>query len=112
MTVGFSVGSELTSWITGGFSVAETVETGDSYECGGKDYEWVAVWKEVPRTSYRVRNHRYNSCTGSTPVSSPFLLTSPNTGYKNRHFYCVRGKDFVRNMGDSYNIEPGTPGGP
>ncbi|KAK1775761.1 hypothetical protein QBC45DRAFT_421414 [Copromyces sp. CBS 386.78] len=111
MSIGFSVGAELASWISGGFSVEQSVETGSAYECSG-DHEWVAVWKIVPRTSYWVRNALFNSCTGSQPVGSPFLLTSPNSGTKDRSFYCVRGKKYVRNLGDSYNIEPGTPGKP
>ncbi|KAJ4390257.1 hypothetical protein N0V85_007405 [Neurospora sp. IMI 360204] len=112
MSIGFSVGSELTSWISGGFSVEQSVETGNAFECQGQAYEWVAVWKVVARTSYRVRNAVYNSCTGNSPTGNVFLLTSPNSGTYNRNFYCVRGKQYVRNLGDSYNVEPGTPGKP
>lgn len=112
MSIGYTVSAELTKWISGGFSVEQSVETGNSFECQGQAYERVAVWKVVARTSYRVRNGVYNSCTGGKPSGNVFLITSPNSGTYNRNFYCVRGKQYVRNLGDSYNVEPGTPGRP
>ncbi|KAK3955896.1 hypothetical protein QBC32DRAFT_367387 [Pseudoneurospora amorphoporcata] len=112
MSISFSVSSKLTSWISGGFSVEKSVETSNAFECQGQAYKWVVVWKVVARTLYRVRNAIYNSCTGNSPTGNVFLLTSPNSSTYNRNFYCVRGKQYVRNLGDSYNVEPGTPGKP
>ncbi|KAK3344884.1 hypothetical protein B0H65DRAFT_188238 [Neurospora tetraspora] len=89
----------MTIRFTAGFRVEQSVSLSTTKTCFA-DNDWVAVWNRVGRTSYKVRNGLFNSCTGTRPHGDVFLITSPNaSSKKGGNPYCVRGKRYVRNLG-------------
>ena len=110
-TIGFSVSANPNQWVSAGFAVEMSTETGQQYQCGGKEGERVCLWKSVGRTAYKVRNGQYNACTGVEPYGPEFEMVSPNSGDKGSRFYCVHGH-YCRDIGDRYELErwPGGPG--
>lgn len=50
-TVGFSVTASLTAWLSAGFSVSQTWETGNSQECGGKAGDEICIWQKIAHTA-------------------------------------------------------------
>lgn len=99
-TIGYSASANLFGWISGGFTVEETVETGNNYECEGS-HERVCMWKEVGRTAYRVKNMRNNWCFGEVQDGGEFEIVSPNSNTIGSRMYCVRGQ-YCRGMGERY----------
>ncbi|EGO58358.1 hypothetical protein NEUTE1DRAFT_41295 [Neurospora tetrasperma FGSC 2508] len=106
MTIRFTAGAKLSRWITAGFRVEQSTTTGSIKECRAGAYDWVAAWVKVGRTSYRVRNGLFNSCTGTKPQGDVFTITSPNANNNGGNPYCVRGKRYVRRLGDSWDEAP------
>lgn len=103
-TVRFTASAKLTQWISAGFRVEQSTTTGEVSLCRGKEYERIAVWVRIGRTSYKVRNGLFNACTGTKPHGDVFTITSPNTNDSGS--YCVRGHQYVRNLGDNYDETP------
>ncbi|KAI1812785.1 hypothetical protein GGS20DRAFT_587134 [Poronia punctata] len=101
-TIGFSItsGSDITEWISGGFSVSESWTTGNSYTCNGGAGDTVCIWQSVAHTAYKVRNGSYNSCTGFEPSGDEIEISSPNEDNRGGGFYCVVGT--CRSQGDEY----------
>ncbi|KAK3951846.1 hypothetical protein QBC32DRAFT_398401 [Pseudoneurospora amorphoporcata] len=111
MTIRFTAGAKLSTWSSAGFRVEQSTTTGMIKECKAGAYDWVAGWMKVGRTQYRVRNGLFNACTGTKPHGDVFTITSPNTNNRGGNPYCVGGKRYVRNLGDSWDETP-KPGRP
>jgi hypothetical protein len=102
-TVSWSAAASVVSWISGGFAVEKSVETGNTYTCQGNPGDWFALWKKVAQTAYTVHNGIENPCTGQfTANSGNIVMWSPNKGTKGTNYYCVYGKQYVRNRGDRW----------
>ncbi|UPK92245.1 hypothetical protein LCI18_003180 [Fusarium solani-melongenae] len=113
----YSIGwtaNAATSWISAGFDVVTTIETGNSYVCNGNANDFFAVWKNQGQTAYTVQNGVYNSCTNSwLSVGGHIIVWSPNANNRRGFYYCVYGRNYVRAMGDRWlDTSPNTPGGP
>ncbi|KAG7284445.1 hypothetical protein NEMBOFW57_010818 [Staphylotrichum longicolle] len=93
-TIGWTASATAYSWISAGFAVEMSIETGNSYNCHGNAYEWVAVWKKIGQTAYTVQNYDLNPCTGSRANGPPFVMWSPNAYERGTYYYCVRGKEY------------------
>lgn len=104
-TVRFTAGAKVSQWISAGFRVEKSTTTGEINICHA-EHDWVAAWMKVGRTSYRVRNGLFNACTGTKPHGPVFTITSPNSNSRGGNPYCVRGKRYVRNVGDSWDEAP------
>lgn len=89
------------SWISGGFAVEESIETGNDYTCEGKTGEDVCVWYNVAYTGYTVADWTYNSCTGSHQDTVPYVIWSPNSNNGHGNYYCATG-DECATQGDGY----------
>ncbi|RMJ01442.1 hypothetical protein CDV36_015814 [Fusarium kuroshium] len=102
------------SWISAGFDVVTTIETGNSYVCNGNPNEFFAVWKKQGQTAYTVQKGIWNSCTNAwLPVGGNIIIWSPNANNRRGYYYCVYGRNYVRAMGDRWlDTSPNTPGGP
>ena len=110
-TVGFSASVTPWGWTSAGFDVSMSVETGNSWTCEGGPGSWFAVWKSQAQTAYTVTNYRQDPCIGNTE-SAPFVMWSPNSNDRGAYYYCVQGRDYVRNVGDSWVDYNGRAGGP
>ncbi|KAI8663172.1 hypothetical protein NCS57_00917300 [Fusarium keratoplasticum] len=112
-SIGWSANA-ATSWISAGFDVVRTIETGNSYVCNGNPNDFFAVWKNQGQTAYTVQNGVYNSCTNSwLSVGGHIIVWSPNANNRRGFYYCVYGRNYVRAMGDRWlDTSPNTPGGP
>ncbi|CAJ0555381.1 Ff.00g054460.m01.CDS01 [Fusarium sp. VM40] len=113
----FSIGwtaNAAVSWISAGFSVVQTIETGASYECWGNPGDYLAVWKKQGQTAYTVQQGIYSPCTSSwQSVGGHVIIWSPNDQNKRGNYYCVYGRQYVRNIGDRWlDTSAGEPGGP
>ncbi|KAK3905792.1 hypothetical protein C8A05DRAFT_41308 [Staphylotrichum tortipilum] len=112
-TIGWSAGASAAGWISGGFAVEQSVETGQQYSCEFGPGSYFAVWKKVGQTAYTVQNWDLNQCTGAHKSGGPFVMWSPNSHNKGMWFYCVSGRQYVRWLGDRWlDTDPGMPGGP
>jgi len=99
-TIGWSASVTGTiNWLSGGFSVQESVTTGDTYTCSAGPGESVCVWVDIPHIAYTVAlgvvDPNYQ-CT--TQPYGPLVMESP-TGTMT--YYCVRG-DACRTNGEEY----------
>ncbi|KAH7263769.1 hypothetical protein BKA59DRAFT_449962 [Fusarium tricinctum] len=112
-SIGWSANAAV-SWISAGFSVIQTIETGNSYECWGNPGDFFAVWKKQGQTAYTVQQGIYNPCTSSwLPVGGHIIIWSPNDQNRRGNYYCVYGRQYVRNIGDRWlDTSAGEPGGP
>jgi hypothetical protein len=111
-TIGFSASATAWEWLSGGFDVEVSIETGNDYSCTGQPGDYLAVWKKVGQTAYTVQNANLNQCAGTRPSGSPFVMWSPNGHDRGIYFYCVKGRDYVRWKGDRWLDTTPTPGGP
>ncbi|KAK4119692.1 hypothetical protein N657DRAFT_603964 [Parathielavia appendiculata] len=112
-TVGWTASLSAAQWISGGFSVESTIETGNQHVCHGQAHEYFAIWKNQAQTAYTVQNALYNACTGMHPSGSHFVMWSPNRDNRGGNYYCVYGRQYVRWIGDRWlDTAPHTPGGP
>lgn len=73
-TIGWTASLSATQWISGGFAVESTIETGNQYVCHGQAHEYFAIWKNQAQTAYTVQNAVYNACTGMRPSGSHFVM--------------------------------------
>ncbi|KAF5563176.1 hypothetical protein FNAPI_2804 [Fusarium napiforme] len=112
-SIGWSANAAV-SWISAGFSVVQTIDTGNNYECWGNPRDWFAVWKKQAQTAYTVQQGIYNSCTNSwQPVGGHIIIWSPNAQNRRGNYYCVFGRQYVRAIGDRWlDTSAGEPGGP
>ncbi|KAK1758186.1 hypothetical protein QBC47DRAFT_358065 [Echria macrotheca] len=111
-TISWSASASAFSWITGGFAVEQSVETGNDYRCSADAGDTVSVWKNEAQTAYTVRNADLNQCTGMHDNGSPYVMWSPNAGGRGSSFYCVHGDRYNRNKGDRWLDTNGRAGGP
>ncbi|KAH6650203.1 hypothetical protein F5144DRAFT_636699 [Chaetomium tenue] len=112
-SIGWSASLSAASWITGGFAVESSIETGNQFPCRGEAYDYFAVWKKMGQTAYTVQNGDYNQCSGFQKSGSPFVMWSPNTNNRGGNFYCVFSQQYARNIGDQYiDKSDKWPGGP
>ncbi|RYP57212.1 hypothetical protein DL770_010717 [Monosporascus sp. CRB-9-2] len=112
-TVGFTATVNPAAWISGGFSVSQSWNTGNSYTCGGNSGDTVCVWYNTAHTAYTVQNGIVNTvCGGSEPVGDPFILFSPNSENVGGSYYCVIGAQYCRSKGQGYWDKSGRAGGP
>lgn len=96
-SVSIDAGSE---WISGGFSVAETWTTGNTYTCDGNPGDTVCVWANIAHTSYTVMGNYTSPCFVDTYPSELYTIQSPNVNNAGGGYYCVVG--YCRNNGDEY----------
>jgi hypothetical protein len=112
----FSIGwqGNAGTWLSGGFSIVRTIETGNSYVCNGNPNEFFAVWKNQGQTAYNVQNGLFNPCLNTfQPVGGESRIWSPNANNRRGYYYCVYGRGYVRAIGDRWLDTAGhTPGGP
>lgn len=112
-TVGWHASAEAFGWISAGFAVEQSIETGNDYDCDGSPGDYLAVWKNQAQTAYTVQNTEYNVCTGTRYVGNQYVMWSPNNDNRGGYYYCVYGRDYVRNKGDQWlDTSPDHPGGP
>lgn len=90
-TIGFSSSISPTNWISGGFSVEQSIETGNDYECTVNRGESVCVWYKVAHTAYTVHNWQSDTCSNEKEYSDSYVMTSPNENNSGGGFYCVTG---------------------
>ncbi|KAK8084047.1 hypothetical protein PG996_002828 [Apiospora saccharicola] len=109
-SVGFSASAAAWEWLTGGFSVERSVETGNSWSCQKEGDVMFSLWKKQGQTAYTVQNH-YVSCAGRQDVGSPYVIWSPNSRNINGFYYCVVGHQYCRNNGDRWLETDGPAGG-
>lgn len=96
-TVGYTVSAGIAEWISGGFSVEESVTTGNTYTCDGNPNDEICVWATIPHTAYTV--HDINEHCGGPQDSR--ILKSPNTDWDTpTGYYCVVGT--CRSEGQMY----------
>ncbi|KAF4214893.1 hypothetical protein CNMCM8980_000928 [Aspergillus fumigatiaffinis] len=97
--------------ISGGFSVAESWTTGNTYPCNSGPHETFCVWYNTAHTAYTVRNTLRNRCTGYAPdnYGPDYVMFSTNIGNKGGHCYCVVGT--CRSQGENYWDKSGRAGG-
>lgn len=111
-TIGWSVNfGGSYNWIDAGFSVQKSVETGNAHTCDGNARDYFAIWRETGTTAYTVHNLSLNQCSSS--VGGNFIIWSPNRDDKYSRYYCVYGRNYVRQKGDRYlDKSAGRPYGP
>ncbi|KAI7162803.1 hypothetical protein KC349_g1722 [Hortaea werneckii] len=108
---GWSASASAAGWITGGFSVQESVSSGNAYTCDAGPGESVCLWKHIGHTAYTVQNQLCNPCSGCKNLGEKYVMTSPNSNNIGTNFYCVRGSA-CRLRGShywQYNIRAGGP---
>lgn len=112
-SIGWSANAAV-GWISGGFDVVKTIETGNSYVCEGVPNDFFAVWKKQGQTAYTVKKGSFNACTNTwLPSGGNIIIWSPNSNNRRGNYYCVYGRNYVRAMGDRWlDTSPNTPGGP
>ncbi|KAF5563112.1 hypothetical protein FPHYL_5343 [Fusarium phyllophilum] len=112
-TIGWTATLTPVSWISGGFSVSESWNTGNTYTCTGSADEDVCVWYNTALTAYTVQNKERDSCAvggGWDSTGDPFVMYSPNESNRGGGYYCVIGT--CRAQGDNYWDYSGRAGGP
>ncbi|KAF5660303.1 hypothetical protein FCIRC_12181 [Fusarium circinatum] len=112
-TIGWTATLTPVSWISGGFSVSESWNTGNTYTCTGSAGEDVCVWYNTAHTAYTVQNKERDSCAvggGWDSTGDPFVMYSPNESNRGGGYYCVIGT--CRAQGDNYWDYSGRAGGP
>lgn len=109
-SIGFSADATYEEWISGGFSVEMSWETGNEYVCGGSTGETVCTWYQTAHTAYTVVNCDATTCDPECNPSDPFVMFSPNHNNAGGGYYCVTGT--CRAQGDSYWNFDGPAGGP
>jgi hypothetical protein len=111
-SVSWSASANVFQWISAGFAVEQTAETGNDYNCEGQANEVVCVWKNQAQTAYTVQNGDYNRCSGTTDRGGRYVMWSPNAGGRGSYYYCVHGEQYCRNQGDRWLDMGGRAGGP
>ncbi|KAK4121847.1 hypothetical protein N657DRAFT_673103 [Parathielavia appendiculata] len=101
ITVGSATSGSVSSWISGGFAVEMSIETGKTRACDGGPGKTVFTWKAVRRTAYKVQDYRFNQRNAGEPARNVHEKISPNRNGVGGDFYCGRG-DACRNRGDQY----------
>ncbi|KAF7555826.1 hypothetical protein G7Z17_g1937 [Cylindrodendrum hubeiense] len=113
-TIGFSASASIAGWITGGFDVQQSWETGRAYNCYGAKGDTVCVWYNTAHTAITVKNLLTLQIPCTNPVrqyvSDPVILKSPNARNRGGGYYCVIGA--CRSIGDDYWDNTGPAGGP
>ena len=109
-SVGWSASASAT-WISGGFSVVQTIETGNAHACPGVANDYLAVWKHQAQTAYTVRSLLKSPCYKDEDFGTR-VIWSPNENNRGGFFYCVYGKQYVRSIGDRWLDKTGRAGGP
>jgi hypothetical protein len=112
LTIGFSASLSPVSWISGGFDVSMSYNTGRTYACSANSHEVVCEWYNMAHTAYTVQN-MYRNCHASRwrPDGPTFVMKSPNV--RNRGavgHYCV--VNTCRSIWDNYWDNDGPAGGP
>jgi len=111
-SVSWSAGATAFQWLSAGFAVEQSVETGNNYECEGEHGETISVWKNQAQTAYTVQNGIYNTCSGTSESGNKYVMWSPNSGGRGSYYYCVHGEQYCRNKGDRWLDMGGRAGGP
>ncbi|KAK2022996.1 hypothetical protein LX32DRAFT_628926 [Colletotrichum zoysiae] len=114
-TVGWSASATAWGWLTAGFAVEMSTETGNSYECPGEAHDFFALWKSQAQTAYSVRNFQSTDalCGAVNKAdTTPFVMWSPNSNNRGGYYYCVYGKQYVRHQGARWLDTKPIVGGP
>lgn len=110
-SIGWSASATAWSWLSAGFAVEASIETGNNYACPGNAHDYFAVWKLQAQTAYTVVNRQY-SCAGGRDIGNSYVMWSPNRDNRGGKYYCVYGRQYVRWMGDRWLDTTPIPGGP
>lgn len=95
-------------WISGGFSVAKSVTTGQSNTCLAEKGQTVCVYEAVGYTEYTVRKCEKNLCTPTKKDCDPtYRMSSPNQNDKGSYYYC---SSTCRDVGYQYWVKGGGGG--
>ncbi|KAF2094600.1 hypothetical protein NA57DRAFT_80399 [Rhizodiscina lignyota] len=109
-SVGWSADLVATEWISGGFSVDESWETGNEYQCTAGTGETVCIWYGTAHTAYTVQNN-YDTTCNEDSTGGPFVMYSPNANNAGGvSYYCVVGPCSYKGAG--YWDKSGPAGGP
>ncbi|KAH8777418.1 hypothetical protein F5883DRAFT_486721 [Diaporthe sp. PMI_573] len=109
-TIGWSASAEAWQWLSGGFDVGTSWETGREYTCTASSRETLCLWYNTAHTAYTVQNGMHNPCTGTQNSGGPYVMFSPNRRNQGGGYYCVVGT--CRNQGDNYWDYNGRAGEP
>lgn len=86
----FTINADLTggaSYISGGFGVEKSWETGTSWTCEEKKGNKVCLWIKIAHTEYEVEDGSYNSC-GGFQGGKKHRITSPNKNNEGGYHEC------------------------
>lgn len=109
-TIEWNAGADI-EWISGGFSVQKSWETGNNYECTGNQGDTICIWYKIAHTAYTVQDERVCNCwVPGSDYGDPIIIKSPNQKNSGGGFYCVVGS--CRAKGDEWWDESGRAGGP
>ncbi|RYO87094.1 hypothetical protein DL766_003550 [Monosporascus sp. MC13-8B] len=112
-TIGWAASATAMQWISGGFSVTMSWNTGHSYTCQGNRGDTVCVWYNAAHAAYTVRNAIQNTVYGGVrSVGGPYVMFSPNRNNVGGGYYCVIGAQYCRSEGQAYWNKKGRAGGP
>jgi hypothetical protein len=99
-------------WISGGFAVQQTWETGNNCECTGVKGQTVCVKYKTAMAAYTVNKGSYWACNGQTHWDSEnVIIWSPNKNNKGGGFYCGIGAT-CKYQGQRWLKKEGRVGGP
>ncbi|GJC84066.1 hypothetical protein ColLi_06904 [Colletotrichum liriopes] len=111
-SIGWTASATAWQWLSGGFAVEMSIETGNSYSCPGSANDYFAVWIKQAQTAYTVRNRLRISCAPIQDSGGNYVIWSPNRGNRGGYPYCVYGRQYVRWIGDRWLDTTPIPGGP
>ena len=75
------------SYISGGFAVEKSFETGTSWSCEDKEGSKICLWIKIAHTEYEIDEGTYNSC-GGFKSGKKHRITSPNKNNKGGYHEC------------------------
>lgn len=113
ITIGFTATTDfgLEHWITAGFTVQKSWNTGTDYHCSGGPGDTVCVWYKTAHTAYTVQQFFQDRCDDSRSwYGDPWILISPNQFNAGGGEYCVVGT--CRHIQANYWDYDGPAGGP
>lgn len=112
ITIGFTATTDfgMEHFITAGFMVQMTWNTGTDYHCGGEAGDTVCIWYKTAHTAYTVNQFFKSRCDGTSWLGDPWVLISPNQDNDGGGQYCVVGT--CRHMGSAYWDYDGPAGAP
>ncbi|KAK9415860.1 hypothetical protein SUNI508_09989 [Seiridium unicorne] len=115
--IGFSGDLLGADWISGGFSVTQSHQTGNTPNCQSKpdeEQDILCVWFRTAHTAYTVQNWKHDlnqNPTDGDKDGDPHVLTSPNDKNVGHAYVCGRG-DRCKEQGAEFWGSSAPAGGP